>query len=52
MFAPYRELSVENVLDELRYCKSLGFECMNFEDDSFTVNKRRAKTICRVMIEE
>lgn len=52
MFAPYRERSVDNVLEELRYYKSLGFEYMNFEDDNFTANKKRAKEICRGMIEQ
>jgi len=52
MFYPYRERSIDNVLDELRYYKSLGFKYMNFEDDNFTANKERAKEICRRMIDE
>lgn len=51
MFTPYRERSVESVLDELRYYKQLGFRYVNFEDDNFTANKGRAKAICRGMIE-
>nr|WP_269140295.1 radical SAM protein [Pectinatus sottacetonis] len=52
MFHPYRERSVENVIEELRYYKSLGFKCMNFEDDNFTANKKRTKKLLRRMIEE
>lgn len=52
MFYPYRERSIDSVIEELRYYKSLGFKYMNFEDDNFTANKERAKEICRRMIEE
>ena len=52
MFHPYRERSVDNVIGELRYYKSLGFKYMNFEDDNFTANKERAREICRRMIQE
>ncbi len=52
MFHPYRERSVDSVIAELRYYKSLGFKYMNFEDDNFTANKERAKEICRRMIRE
>ncbi|MCI1982353.1 MAG: B12-binding domain-containing radical SAM protein [Oscillospiraceae bacterium] len=52
MFHPYRERSVDSVINELRYYKSLGFKYMNFEDDNFTANKERAKEICRRMIKE
>jgi len=52
MFHPYRERSVDSVMEELRYYKSIGFKYMNFEDDNFTANKKRAKEICRRMIEE
>lgn len=52
MFHPYRERSVESVMQELRYYKKLGFRYMNFEDDNFTANKERAKEICRRMIRE
>lgn len=52
MFSPYRERSVDSVMDELRYYKELGFQYMNFEDDNFTANKERAKQICRRMIAE
>lgn len=52
MFAPYRERSVENVLEELRYYKRLGFQYMNFEDDNFTADRKRTKEILRRMIDE
>lgn len=52
MFAPYRQRSVESVLDEIRIYKKMGFQYMNFEDDNFTADKERAKAICRGMIRE
>jgi radical SAM superfamily enzyme YgiQ (UPF0313 family) len=52
MFAPYRQRSVENVLEEIRLYKRMGFRYMNFEDDNFTADKERAKEICRRMIAE
>lgn len=52
MFAPYRQRSVENVLEEIRMYKRMGFRYMNFEDDNFTADKERAKEICRQMIAE
>ena len=51
-FAPYRQRSIENVLDELRMYKRMGFKYMNFEDDNFTADRERAKEICRRMIAE
>ena len=52
MFAPYRQRSIDNVIDEIRMYKELGFKYMNFEDDNFTADKERAKEICRRMIAE
>jgi len=52
MFYPYRQRSVENVIEEIRGYKQMGFNYMNFEDDNFTADKERAKEICRRMIEE
>ncbi|MCD8365131.1 MAG: B12-binding domain-containing radical SAM protein [Clostridiales bacterium] len=52
MFAPYRQRSVDSVIEEIRVCKKMGFRYMNFEDDNFTADKERAKEICRRMIEE
>ena len=52
MFAPYRQRSIENVLEEIRMYKKMGFRYMNFEDDNFTADKEWAKEICRRMIAE
>lgn len=52
MFSPYRQRSVDNVIEEIRMYKQRGFRYMNFEDDNFTADKERAKEICRRMIAE
>lgn len=52
MFAPYRKRSIDNVIEEIRMYKKMGFKYMNFEDDNFTADKDRAKEICRRMIDE
>lgn len=52
MFKPYRRRSVDSVIEELRYYKSLGFRYMNFEDDNFTADREYAKEVCRRMISE
>lgn len=52
MFHPYRQRSVDNVIEEIRMYKKLGFKYINFEDDNFTADKDRAKEICRRMIDE
>lgn len=52
MFAPYRQRSVDSVIEEIRIYKKMGFRYMNFEDDNFTADKERAKEICRRMIAE
>lgn len=52
MFAPYRQRSVDSVIEEIRMYKEMGFQYMNFEDDNFTADKERAKEICRRMIAE
>lgn len=52
MFAPYRQRSVDDVIEEIRMYKEMGFQYMNFEDDNFTADKERAKEICRRMIAE
>lgn len=51
MFHPYRKRSPDNVIEELRLYKKLGFKYVNFEDDNFTADKDRAKEILRKMIE-
>ena len=52
MFAPYRERSIENVLEEIRMYKRMGFKYINFQDDNLTANKRRIKTLLKRMISE
>lgn len=52
MFAPYRQRSVDSVIEEIRIYKKMGFQYMNFEDDNFTADKEHAKEICRRMIAE
>ena len=38
MYQPYRERSIDNVIEEIRMYKNMGFKYMNFEDDNFTAN--------------
>ena len=52
MFHPYRKRSVDSVMAEVRHCKAMGFQYMNFEDDNFTADRERAKEICRRIIAE
>ncbi len=52
MFAPYRQRSVDSVIEEIRIYKKMGFRYMNFEDDNFTADKERAIEICRRLIKE
>ncbi|MEE8402139.1 MAG: radical SAM protein, partial [Candidatus Hydrothermarchaeaceae archaeon] len=47
-----RYRSPENVLEELRLIKGLGFDLVRFMDSTFTLDKRRATHICRLIIEE
>lgn len=50
MFHPYRKRSPDNVIEELKMYKKMGFKYVNFEDDNFTADKERAKEILRKMI--
>ena len=52
MFHPYRQRSIDSVIEELRYDKQLGFQYMNFEDDNFTADPARTKELLRRMIRE
>jgi radical SAM superfamily enzyme YgiQ (UPF0313 family) len=52
MFMPYRERSPENVIEELRYYKKLGFKYVSFQDDNFTGNRERAKEILARVVKE
>ena len=51
-FVPYRQRSVDNVIEEIRMYKKMGFKYINFEDDNFIAEKERTKEICRRMIDE
>lgn len=51
MFYPYRYRSPDNVIEELEMYKQMGFEYVNFEDDNFTANRKRAKEILIKMIQ-
>jgi radical SAM superfamily enzyme YgiQ (UPF0313 family) len=44
--------SPENVLTELKIIKGLGFNLVRFMDSTFTLDKKRALEICRLMIDE
>lgn len=52
MFMPYRERSVESVIAELTLYKQRGFKYVNFQDDNFTGNRKRAKQLLASMIEK
>ncbi|MBU2559530.1 B12-binding domain-containing radical SAM protein [archaeon] len=41
-----------NVLEELKIIKDLGFNLVRFMDSTFTLDKKRALEICRLMIDE
>ena len=47
----WRRKSVERVLAEFRFMKEVGFKEIHIEDDGFTTDLERAKTICRKLIE-
>jgi anaerobic magnesium-protoporphyrin IX monomethyl ester cyclase len=42
----YRERSPENVVDEVEYALSFGYERIHFADDVFTLNRKRVLRIC------
>jgi radical SAM superfamily enzyme YgiQ (UPF0313 family) len=52
MFMPYRERSVDSVINELAYYRKHGFKFVNFQDDNFTGNRKRAKQLLAAMIEK
>ena len=52
MFMPYRERSVDSVIAELILYKQRGFKYVNFQDDNFTGNRKRAKLLLAKMIEK
>jgi radical SAM superfamily enzyme YgiQ (UPF0313 family) len=48
----WRPRSVENVIEELEFLRSEGYEQFLFADDNFTLNAKRVSKICRRMKEE
>lgn len=52
MFTPYRERSIESVIEEIRIYKKMGFKYLNFQDDNLTANKERIKKLLKRMISE
>ena len=46
----YRKRSPENVVDEIEECMSIGIEEFDFQDDTFTIDKKRAMGICDEII--
>lgn len=47
-----RYRSPENVLEELKLIKELGFDLVKFMDSTFTLDKKRAIEICKLIREE
>jgi len=45
----WRPRSVENVMEELEFLQSEGFEQFLFADDNFTLNAKRVSKLCRRM---
>jgi radical SAM superfamily enzyme YgiQ (UPF0313 family) len=43
---------VENITDELRYLKNLGYKEIYFNDQTFGIKKTRTKELCKRMIKE
>jgi anaerobic magnesium-protoporphyrin IX monomethyl ester cyclase len=49
----YRARSVENIIQEMRILKNdYGIEEIVFEDDNLTLDRERAKQLCRMMLDE
>lgn len=48
----WRPRDVEKVLEELQQLVSEGYEQFLFVDDSFTINQRRIRKLCRQIIQE
>ena len=47
-----RHRSPENVLEELKAIKDLGFDLVKFTDSTFTLDRKRAVEICRLIKDE
>ena len=52
MFFPYRERSVENIIDEITMYKKMGIKNINFQDNNFTANKEKVKLLLKEMIKK
>jgi len=48
----WRPRSVENVIEELEFLQSEGYEQFLFADDNFTLNAKRVSELCRRIKEE
>jgi len=48
----FRARSAENVVDELEACLKMGIREFLFYDDTFTVNKQRAISICEKIVDK
>jgi len=48
----WRPRSVENVIEELEFLQSQGYEQFLFADDNFTLNAKRVSELCRRIREE
>lgn len=48
----WRPRSVNNIMEELHYLASEGYEQILFVDDCFTINSKRIKTLCQRMRKE
>jgi len=48
----YRERSPSNVYSELAEIESLGYDRVFFSDDCFTLNPKRVREICEILIRE
>jgi len=48
----WRPRSVENIMKELEYLKSEGYEQFLFVDDNFTLNTKRVVNLCQMMRKE
>jgi anaerobic magnesium-protoporphyrin IX monomethyl ester cyclase len=46
---PYQYRNVDNVIEELRFLKSLGIKEIMFNDPTFTVSEKRVLELCRKM---
>lgn len=46
----FSQRSPENIADELEECRGMGFEIVNFVDDTFNVNRKNVLAICREIV--